>query len=166
MVSNYSADEMRQAHAVLAKRAIPLASNQVHYSLLYRQPEDNGVMQACRELGVTLIAYQPLAMGALTGTYTAATKSHGLQRFISSFGEGALQAAQPVIDRLRAVGERLGKTPGQVALRWLIENQTVLPIPGVRNERQAQEDAGALSFRLGAEDIEELSHLGRTWLKR
>ena len=60
-VSNYSADQMRQAHAALADRGVPLAANQVEYSLLHRQPETNGVLDACRELGVTLIAYTPLA---------------------------------------------------------------------------------------------------------
>jgi len=56
-VSNYSAEQMRIAHAALAKRGIPLASNQVEYSLLHRQPEVNGALDACRELGITLIAY-------------------------------------------------------------------------------------------------------------
>jgi aryl-alcohol dehydrogenase-like predicted oxidoreductase len=73
-VSNYSAEQMRIAHAALTKRGIPLASNQVEYSLLHRQPETDGVLEACRELGVTLIAYSPLAMGALTGKYSAAAK--------------------------------------------------------------------------------------------
>jgi aryl-alcohol dehydrogenase-like predicted oxidoreductase len=85
-VSNYSAQQMRLAHAVLAKRGIPLASNQVQYSLLHRQPEVNGVLQACRELGVTLIAYQPLASGALTGKYGADAKPRGLRRFMPFFG--------------------------------------------------------------------------------
>src|SRR5688572_6803024 len=59
-VSNYSAAQMRTAHASLAERGIPLAANQVQYSLLHRRPETDGVLDACRELGVTLIAYQPL----------------------------------------------------------------------------------------------------------
>ena len=80
-VSNYSAEQMRMAHAALARRGIPLASNQVEYSLLHRQPETNGVLDACRELGITLIAYQPLASGALTGKYRrrgAATRAAAL----------------------------------------------------------------------------------------
>ena len=68
-VSNYSAAQMRTAHDALAQRGMPLASNQVQYSLLHRQPETNGVLDTCRELGITLIAYQPLASGALTGKY-------------------------------------------------------------------------------------------------
>jgi len=76
-VSNYSAEQMRTAHAALAERGIPLASNQVQYSLLHRQPETNGVLDACRELGVTLIAYQPLASGALTGKYLTGPRPRG-----------------------------------------------------------------------------------------
>ena len=84
-VSNYSAEQMRLAHAELAKRGIPLASNQVQYSLLYRKPEVDGVLEACRELGVTLLAYSPLAMGALTGKYSASKRARGLRRFLPTF---------------------------------------------------------------------------------
>ena len=83
-VSNYSAEQMRLAHAELTKRGIPLASNQVQYSLLYRKPEVDGVLDACHELGVTLIAYSPLAQGALTGKYSPDTKAriHTLGAFV------------------------------------------------------------------------------------
>ena len=90
-VSNYSAAEMRLAHAELAKRGIPLASNQVQYSLLYRKPEVDGVLDACRELGITLIAYSPLAMGALTGKYSAKTRATGFRRFLPSFRGKAIE---------------------------------------------------------------------------
>src|SRR5260370_25456319 len=68
-VRNYSASQMRQAHARLARYGIPLASNQVGYSLVHRYPETNGVLDACRELDVALIAYSPLEQGILTGKY-------------------------------------------------------------------------------------------------
>src|SRR5215208_780321 len=92
-VSNYSAEEMHLAYAELAKRGIPLASNQVQYSLLYLKPEVNGVLDACCELGVTLIAYSPLAGGALTGRYSAAVKARGLRRMLPSFNKKAMEAA-------------------------------------------------------------------------
>jgi aryl-alcohol dehydrogenase-like predicted oxidoreductase len=162
-VSNYSADQMRQAHAVLAQRGIPLASNQVEYSLLHRRPETNGVLDVCRELGVTLIAYQPLASGALTGKYTPANRPKGLRRFAKPFRGGGLAALEPVIAVLREIGERHDKTPAQVALRWLIENDTVLPIPGAKNRAQATANAGALTFRLTQDEIEALDTATRTW---
>lgn len=162
-VSNYSAAQMRLAHATLAKRGIPLASNQVQYSLLHRQPEVNGVLDACRDLGVTLIAYSPLAMGALTGKYSATAKPSGLRRFLPTFNQKTLAAVQPVVQLLRQIGDRYGKSPSQVALRWLIENPLVLPIPGAKNGKQARENAGALTFALTPEEIEALNQATLAW---
>jgi aryl-alcohol dehydrogenase-like predicted oxidoreductase len=163
-VSNYSAEQMRLAHATLARRGVPLASNQVQYSLLYRRPEVDGVLQACRELGVTLIAYQPLASGALTGKYDAGTRPSGFfRRFMGYFGTKGLQELAPVLALLRETGERYGKSPAQVALRWLIENLSVLPIPGAKNGKQAAENAGALSFQLTPAEIEALSQATMAW---
>jgi aryl-alcohol dehydrogenase-like predicted oxidoreductase len=162
-VSNYSAEQMRIAHAALARRGIPLASNQVEYSLLHRQPEVNGVLDACRELGVTLVAYSPLAMGALTGKYSSTAKAGGMRRFLPNFSRKALNAVQPVVELLREIGERYSKTPSQVALRWLMENPLVLPIPGAKNGKQAANNAGALSFCLTPEEIETLSQTTLTW---
>jgi len=162
-VSNYSAEEMRLAHAELARRGIPLASNQVQYSLLFRTPEVNGVLDACRELGITLIAYSPLAMGALTGKYSATTRAGGFRRFMPSFRGKAIYAVQPVVERLREIGVRYNKSPSQVALRWLIENETVLPIPVAKNSRQAAENADALSFSLTPDEVEDLSQATMAW---
>src|SRR4029077_17714653 len=76
-VSNLSAAEMREAHAAAARRGVPLASNQVRYSLLHRAPEVNGVLECCRELGVALLAYSPLEQGLLTGKYAPGTLPAG-----------------------------------------------------------------------------------------
>ena len=155
-VSNYSAEQMRIAHAVLARRGIPLASNQVEYSLLHRQPEVNGVLDVCRELGITLIAYQPLASGALTGKYSPIKKPSGFRRFLPNFSKKSMEAVHPVLELLRQIGDRYSKSPSQVALRWLIENPLVLPIPGAKNSKQALSNAGALTFSLTPAEIEEL----------
>ncbi len=163
-VSNYSAEQMRQAHAVLAERGVALASNQVEYSLLHRQPETNGVLDACRELGVTLIAYQPLAGGALTGKYGTKQRPRGLRRFMMPYFRGDNTAAiEPVVALLREIGARYDKTPAQVAIRWLIEDDCVLPIPGAKNGRQAAANAGALAFRLTADEVEALNLASAGW---
>jgi aryl-alcohol dehydrogenase-like predicted oxidoreductase len=156
-VSNYSAAQMRTAHAALARRRIPLASNQVQYSLLHRDPERNGVVDACRELGVTLIAYMPLASGALTGKYSAAHRPAGWRRYMPMFRGRGLAATERVNAVLREVAERHDRTPSQVALRWLIQQDGVLPIPGAKNGRQAAENAGALSFTLTGPELDALS---------
>jgi aryl-alcohol dehydrogenase-like predicted oxidoreductase len=165
-VSNYSAEQMRLAHAELAKRGIPLASNQVEYSLLHRKPEVDGVLDACRELGITLIAYSPLASGALTGKYSAEKRAGGFfRRLQPNFGRKAMETVQPVIDLLRRIGERYSRSPSQVALRWLIENEMVLPIPGAKNSKQAEENIGALSFSLTGREIEALGQITMAWRK-
>jgi aryl-alcohol dehydrogenase-like predicted oxidoreductase len=162
-VSNYSAEQMRIAHAALARRGIALASNQVEYSLLHRQPEVSGVLDACRELGVTLIAYQPLASGALTGKYVTGVRPTGFRRFMRSFRGKSREALVPVVALLREIGERYAKSPAQVALRWLIENETVLPIPGAKNGKQAAENARALTFCLTSEEIGALNQATLAW---
>jgi aryl-alcohol dehydrogenase-like predicted oxidoreductase len=163
-VSNYSAEQMREAHAALVKRGIPLASNQVEYSLLKRQPEANGVLEACRELGITLIAYSPMAGGMLTGKYSAQNRPGGFfRRILPQYNRKTLDAIQPVIKLLREIGERYSKTPSQVALRWLIENPIVLPIPGAKNGKQAMGNAEALKFSLTTEEVEMLSQVTMAW---
>jgi aryl-alcohol dehydrogenase-like predicted oxidoreductase len=163
-VSNYSAEQMREAHAALAKRGIPLASNQVEYSLLKRQPEVNGVLDACRELGITLMAYSPLAGGMLTGKYSAQNRPGGFfRRILPQYNRKILDAIQPVVKLLREIGERYSKTPSQVALRWLIENPVVLPIPGAKNGKQAAENAGALSFSLTPDEVKMLDQATLAW---
>lgn len=163
-VSNYSAEQMREAHAALAKRGIPLASNQVEYSLLHRKPEVDGVLDACRELGITLIAYSPLAGGRLTGKYSPQNRASGLfRRILPQFSRKALEAVQPVIKLLREIGDRYSRTPSQVAIRWLIENPIVLPIPGAKNSKQAADNAATLTFALTPEEVEALSQATMAW---
>jgi aryl-alcohol dehydrogenase-like predicted oxidoreductase len=165
-VSNYFAEQMRTAHAALARRGIPLASNQVQYSLVYRKPEVDGTLDACRDLGITLLAYSPLGMGALTGKYSAQHRAGGFfRRILPNFGRKAMEQLQPVLHLLREIGGRYSKTPSQVAIRWLIEDPIVLPIPGAKNGAQAAENAGALSFSLTPDEIEALSQATMAWRK-
>jgi aryl-alcohol dehydrogenase-like predicted oxidoreductase len=162
-VSNYSAAQMRLAHAALADRGIPLASNQIEYSLLHRQPETDGVLDACRELGVTLIANQPLANGALTGKYAAGARPTGFRRFMRRFRGQERRAVTPVVALLREIGAQHAKSPAQVALRWLIENELVLPIPGAKNGHQASDNAGALTFSLSSSEMDALDRTTTAW---
>ena len=162
-VSNYSAQQLRTAHAALAERGIPLASNQVEYSLLHRAPEVNGVLDACGELGITLIAYQPLAQGVLTGKYRPGDRPTGIRRFGRYYRRDGLKNAQPVVALLHEIGQRYSRTPAQVALRWLIQKENILPIPGAKNGRQAASNAEALLFTLVAGEIEALDQATTAW---
>jgi aryl-alcohol dehydrogenase-like predicted oxidoreductase len=163
-VSNYSAEQMRVAHHALAERGVPLASNQVQYSLLHRRPEVDGVLATCRELGITLIAYQPLASGALTGRYLN-SRPAGLRRLQPMFRKSAVEAQRPVVQLLQRVGAVYEKTPGQVALRWLLDQGGVLPIPGAKNAEQVRHNAAALGFTLTPAEINELSQATLRWRK-
>jgi aryl-alcohol dehydrogenase-like predicted oxidoreductase len=156
-VSNFSASQMREAHAALARHGIPLAANQVEYSLLCRTPETDGVAETCRELGITLIAYMPLASGALTGKYQG-VRPTGLRRWMPYFGKQRAQQVARVVESLRSIGTRHDKSPGQVAIRWLVEQGT-LPIPGAKNAMQAASNAAALHFELSADDVAELDQV-------
>lgn len=164
-VSNYSAAQMRRAHEALARRGVPLASNQVQYSLLHRRPEANGVLDACRELGVTPIAYSPLAQGLLTGKYGPGNvPASGVRRYTGAFRETNLRAVPGLIALLRGIGEdHGGKTPEQVALNWLIRQGNVLPIPGAKNARQATSNAGALGWALTDAEVAALGRATERW---
>jgi len=154
-VSNFSAVRVRGAVAALAKRGHVLSSNQVQYSLLYRQPEANGVLAACQENGVTLVAYSPLAQGLLTGKYKVGGEAVTGPRS-AVFSDEKLRKIEPLVGLLRELGAaRGGKTPGQVSLNWLL-CKGVLPIPGVKSASQATEVAGALGWRLTAEEVRAL----------
>jgi aryl-alcohol dehydrogenase-like predicted oxidoreductase len=149
-VSNYDKNQMQRAYTVLAGHDIPLASNQVEYNLLNRTVEKNGLLARCQELGVRLIAYSPLAMGLLTGKYSPENPPPGMR---SGKYAGVLKEMHPLIKLLTEIGQDWGgKTAAQVALNWCICKGS-LPIPGAKNVRQAEMNAGAAGWRLTAEQV-------------
>jgi aryl-alcohol dehydrogenase-like predicted oxidoreductase len=157
-VSNFSAAQLRLAHRILADAGVPLASNQVQYSLVHRAPETDGVLDTCRELGVTLIAYSPLGMGALTGKYRpGAPRATGVRRFLPAFGRVRLERLEPLLALAAEIGASRGRSIPEVALRWLLEDPVVLPIPGAKDAAQARVNAGALAFELSAAERDALS---------
>uniref|UniRef100_A0A2P2L827 Putative oxidoreductase At1g06690ic isoform X1 n=1 Tax=Rhizophora mucronata TaxID=61149 RepID=A0A2P2L827_RHIMU len=156
MVLN-SEGRLRDAYERLKKRGVPLASNQVNYSLIYRAPEENGVKAACDELGITLIAYSPIAQGVLTGKYKPENPPSGPRSRI--YTPEFLTKLQPLLNRIQAIGDNYGKTPTQVVLNWLIAQDNVVPIPGAKTAEQAKEFVGALGWSLSNEEINELRSL-------
>ncbi|MBD6617419.1 aldo/keto reductase [Komarekiella sp. 'clone 1'] len=165
-VSNYSAEQMRDAHQILAARGVPLAVNQVRYSLITRQIESKGIMATARELGVTILAYSPLAQGLLTGKYTtdSAETPSGARKIDPRFSKEGLQKITPVISLLRSLGEKYDRTPAQVALNWLIAQGNVIPIAGVKTAQHVRQNAGALGWRLSEDEIKQLEEVSRPWL--
>jgi len=152
-VSNFSQSQMLTAYSALARQNIPLASNQVHYSLLNRTIEKNGLLARCKELGIRLIAYSPLEQGLLTGKYDVNNQPPGTR---AGKLAGLLPKIEPLIKLMTTIGQdHGGKSNSQVALNWTICKGT-LPIPGAKNVRQAQENAGALGWKLTDEEVAQL----------
>ena len=155
-VSNFTEPQMRRAHAVLADAGVPLVSNQVSYSLLRRAPEVNGVLDACHELDVTLIAYSPLAQGLLSGKYGPGgrqPRSRPLRRVLRA---KTPETVMPLLETLRRIGESVGASAGQIAVAWTLRDSAVLPIVGARTAGQAQSNADAALIDLDDEALREL----------
>jgi aryl-alcohol dehydrogenase-like predicted oxidoreductase len=138
-VSNFTATQMRRAADRLARYHIRLAANEVHYSLTHRDPETNGILSACRDLNVALVAYRPLEGGQLISNSSNSARS---------------QASSNLSQVLRAVAEQHGATSSQVALRWLLQrDDLVIPIPGATRAQHAGENAAALELHLRDEEF-------------
>lgn len=162
-VSNYRAGEMREAHAALARHGVPLATNQVRYSLLHRAPEVDGVLDACRELGVTLLAYSPLEQGLLTGKYGPGTPPPGPRAEAPWFAADHLAAVQPVLQALARIAAAHAVDAAAVALAWLLARSGVVPLAGAKTGEQAARNAAALSLRLGADEMTTLDAVSAPW---
>jgi aryl-alcohol dehydrogenase-like predicted oxidoreductase len=161
-VSNFGQTRMLAAYSALARHSIPLASNQVHYSLLNRSVEKDRTLARCRELGIRLIAYSPLEKGLLTGKYTPGNPPSGVRG--GQYG-GLLQKIQPLLKLMTRIGQdHGGKSSTQVALNWLI-CKGVMPIPGAKTEAQALQNAGALGWRLTDDEIAGLDEASELAVK-
>lgn len=150
-VSNYGSDAVRACHGALASRGIPLASNQIQCSLLYRWPLENGLLETCKELGVQVLSYSPLALGFLTGKYNENNLPKGprqgiLKELLSTPDyENLLNTMQQVADKHN------GATLSQVAINWTRTKGTI-PIPGARTVNQVTQNLGALKWNLSKEE--------------
>jgi len=135
-ISNCNVARMRKAAGVLARYGIPLAANQVQYSVLHRAPETNGVLDACRQMDVALIAYRPLAGGAVRGGSRTRRGSAGLS------------------DALQEVAAARDATTPQVALAWLLQRDDhVIAIPGATTPEHVRQNSRALTLELSDEEF-------------
>jgi aryl-alcohol dehydrogenase-like predicted oxidoreductase len=161
-VSNYNQTQMLRAYSALARKDIPLAANQVTYSLLNRAIEKEGLLARCNELGVRLIAYSPIEKGLLTGKYTTENPPSGVRG--QRYGN-LLPKIGPLLKLMTEIGqEHGGKSKAQVALNWCI-CKGALPIPGAKNAKQAEENAGALGWKLTEEEVTKLDEASDSVLK-
>jgi aryl-alcohol dehydrogenase-like predicted oxidoreductase len=166
-VSNFSAQQMRRAHEQLKKRGYFLASNQVSFSLLNRKIETNGILKLAKELGITVIAYSPLAMGLLTG------KFHKDADLLKRIPLGRRMRLNPqikksteLINAIEEISNSYNLSISQVALNWLISyhGESVIAIPGASKPHHAQESAGAMGFQLSDDELRYIDSLSKQFL--
>jgi aryl-alcohol dehydrogenase-like predicted oxidoreductase len=163
-VSNFSASKMIKAHDALAERGLPLAANQMHFSLVKRNIETNGVLEAAKDLGITIIAYTPLGMGSLTGhLHRNPELLQEMPRLRSWRVERQLKRTKPLIDALDAIATEHEATIAQIVLNWTINyhGETIVTIPGSSKIYQAEQNAGAMRISLSREQLETISTLSR-----
>jgi aryl-alcohol dehydrogenase-like predicted oxidoreductase len=163
-VSNFDANRMRRAQAALQKRGLTLASNQVRYSLLYREIETNGIMETAKELGVTIIAWGPLNSGLLSGKFHK--DPGGLENrpiYRRRQLQRKLDESRELIQVLDEIAADLDVTPAQVALNWLVNfhGDTVVAIPGATKPRHAAQNAGVMKFQLTDADLARIDDVSR-----
>lgn len=138
-----------------------LVSNQVRYSLADRSIEKH-ILPYCRRHGITIIAYSPIAQGLLTGKYT---RDNLPQDPIRSdhplFRSPNVDHIFRMVDVLKEMAQKYNRTPAQIALRWLIQQDGVVAIPGAKNREQARDNAAAMDFELTPEDWARLEEVSR-----
>jgi aryl-alcohol dehydrogenase-like predicted oxidoreductase len=163
-VSNFNPTRMRRAQAALAKRGLPLAVNQMHYSLLHREIETNGVLETAKELGVSITAYTPIERGLLSGKYhknpELLNRMSGVRKWLLKRN---LERTRPLINIMDEIASKYETTIAQVALNWVINfnGEIVVAIPGATKVRQAEEAAGAMKFRLSDAEMARLDEVSR-----
>ncbi len=154
-LSEASARTIRRAHAVQ-----PVTAIQTEYSLMTRDPERNGVLGTCEELGIGFVPWGPVGMGYLTGTMDARTRfdpKTDLRAGFERFTPESLAANRPVVDLLRSFAKKNGATPAQLALAWLLAQKPwIVPIPGTRNMAHLEENLGAIHVQLTPADLREM----------
>jgi aryl-alcohol dehydrogenase-like predicted oxidoreductase len=156
-LSEASARTIRKAHAVQ-----PVTAIQSEYSLWTRDPEHNGVLQTCEELGIGFVPWSPIGMGYLTGKIDAQIKldpKTDLRSEFPRFNPENLEANRSVVDLLKRFAEKKKATPAQVALAWLLAQKPwIVPIPGTRRKDHLDENLGAINVQLTPSDLREIEN--------
>ena len=146
---------LRRAHAVQ-----PVTAVQNEYSLWWREPESNGILDACDELGIGFVPYSPLGRGFLTGAITTATQlgEGDFRRSSPRFSAQAIEKNLAFVDLVKRVADDKGATPAQIALAWLLAQRPhIVPIPGTTKLHRLEENIGAASVYLTDADLREIN---------
>jgi aryl-alcohol dehydrogenase-like predicted oxidoreductase len=166
-VSNFSAKQLRTAHDELGKLGFPLLSNQVQYNLLDRRIEFNGVLDMARELGISILAYSPLAQGLLTGQFHDSpgliNTRPGFRKYTPAFRRKNIEKCRPIVETLEKIAAGHDATVAQVALSWTVNfhQEAIVAIVGATKVQQARENVQALSLQLSEAEMTELDLVSR-----
>ena len=154
-LSEASARTIRRAHAVH-----PVTAVQTEYAVWERDPERNGVLATCEELGIGFVPWGPVGMGYLTGEMSAGTKldpKTDLRSGFDRFSPENMGTNQPFVDLLQRLAQSKGATPAQIALAWLLAQKPwIVPIPGTRSPDHLSENLGAINLELTPQDLQEI----------
>jgi aryl-alcohol dehydrogenase-like predicted oxidoreductase len=153
-VSNFSIEQVEEARSHLEHADI--VSNQVHYSLLHRDPETEGLLEHHKKENIAIIAYSPLEQGILTGKFTPEDPPGGFRGKKPRFSPEGLEAVQPVLDALGDAARNHDRTLAQAALAWLLKDPNVVVIPGAKNLAQLEENVGGADWEMSEF---ELTHI-------
>ncbi|KAK4277616.1 hypothetical protein QN277_015588 [Acacia crassicarpa] len=151
-VSNYGPKQLLKIHDYLKARGVPLCSAQVQFSLLSMGRDQLEIKNICDSLGIRLIAYSPLGLGMLTGKYSPSKFPTGPRGLLF---RQILPGLEPLLSSLSEIANKRRKSMAQVAINWCVCKGTI-PIPGVKSIKQAQENLGALGWRLSSDELLQL----------
>jgi aryl-alcohol dehydrogenase-like predicted oxidoreductase len=146
---------IRRAHAVQ-----PVTALQSEYSLWWREPEKE-IIPTLEELGIGFVPFSPLGKGFLTGKIDEGTTfaSTDFRNTVPRFSPEARKANKALVDLLAAIAARKNVTPAQLALAWLLAQKTwIVPIPGTTKLHRLEENLGAASVELSADDLREIAN--------
>ncbi len=152
-MSEPSVQTLRRAHTVQ-----PVTAVQNEYSLWWREVENNGILDTCDELGIGFVPYSPLGRGFLTGALTSDQLGEGdFRKNNPRFQPEAMEKNQLLVDLLRRVAQQKAATPAQIALAWLLAQRPyIVPIPGTTKLHRLEENIGAASLELTADDLRDI----------
>jgi aryl-alcohol dehydrogenase-like predicted oxidoreductase len=152
-LSEADSDQIRRAHAVH-----PISALQTEYSLWTRHVEDD-ILDTCRDLGITFVAYSPLGRGFLSGKYQSLDdfEQNDFRRVNPRFSEDSLATNLDLVEIVKAVAAEKDVTPAQVALAWIhAQDKNITSIPGTKRQRYLEENVAALDVDLTADDLAKL----------
>jgi aryl-alcohol dehydrogenase-like predicted oxidoreductase len=159
-VSNFSVAQTKRAQSIA-----PVTSLQPPYAVVRREIERD-ILPYCLQQNIGVIVYSPMYAGLLTGAMTRERVANFLpedwRRNLPGFQEPALSRNLRVVEQLRQIGQRHGRTPGEVAIAWTLNHPAVTgAIVGFRNRRQVEGIAGAAEFRLNQNELTEIEEILR-----